>query len=65
MGDCLLWAVILKTREIDHCFGLRFHGYGYELNLTKMPWATFWAIFYKLIWTAWCVKPIEKSSSDS
>jgi hypothetical protein len=45
----------LKITEVVHIFGLLFsHGSGYALILTKMYWATFWAIFpqtYLYIWS--------------
>jgi hypothetical protein len=45
LGDCLLGAV--KKCSYGPHFGLHFSW----LILTKMSWATLWAIFHKLIWS--------------
>jgi hypothetical protein len=44
VGDCLLWAVLLKLRKyLAPILGYIFPGFA--LIMTKMRWATFWSIF--------------------
>jgi hypothetical protein len=54
--DCLLWAVF-KTERCSPKF-LSYALFSQEkimhtFILQKMVWATFWAIFHKLIWSPW------------
>jgi hypothetical protein len=49
LGEFAHWVIVYFGKF----FKLQkyFHGYCYEIVLTKMGWATFWAIFYKLNWS--------------
>jgi hypothetical protein len=52
MGDYLLWSVFYYRSKPD--FVILFYLSGeYVLILTKTDLATFWAIFYKRIWSPW------------
>jgi hypothetical protein len=46
LGDCLVWQVFVKNKEISQIFGATlFHTKSYVLILTKKDiWAMFWAI---------------------
>jgi hypothetical protein len=45
LGDCFLWAVFWKLYKWPTLLGYFLHGYGYASILTKLYWASFWAIF--------------------
>jgi hypothetical protein len=47
----LFTLVIFLITKIVRIFGHFFYGYGYAVTLTKICWATFWAIFHKPIWS--------------
>jgi hypothetical protein len=60
-GDCLVWPVVLKKKQHRNSshFGPLFPQFRLCINFDqKRVWATFWAIFNKLIWSP-CSGPTE------
>jgi hypothetical protein len=54
LSDCLLWEFFKVHTEEAQIFCVGTHSYDkcyVWFFLQKMVWATFWAIFYKLIWS--------------
>jgi hypothetical protein len=48
LGDCL--HITQATFKKSGCI---FDGKLIDRRMTKMGWATFWAIFFRLIWSPW------------
>jgi hypothetical protein len=49
----LFWEAFLNYRRSTNFYATLSYSDNYSLILIKNGWATFWAIFPKLIWSPW------------
>jgi hypothetical protein len=55
-----LWQLLQNSRNIPHIWLLYSMDKFKNKFWQKMGWATFWAIFHKLIWSPWMAFLLEQ-----